>query len=40
MERSGLTIEHFCLETVENRRAKKSRIYGYEAVCNFSEAVI
>ena len=27
MERSGLTFEHFCLEVVSNRRAKKLQRY-------------
>ena len=27
MERSGLTFEHFCLEVVSNRRAKKSLFF-------------
>ena len=27
MERSGLTFEHFCLDVVSNRRAKKSLFF-------------
>ena len=27
VERSGLTFEHFCLEVVQNRRAKKSLFF-------------
>ena len=40
MERSGLTFEHFCLEVVLNRRAKKSLFFADFALQNMVETTL
>ena len=40
MERSGLTFEHFCLEVVSNRRAKKSYFFADFALQNMVKTTL
>ena len=40
MERSGLTFEHFCLEVVSNRRAKKSLFFADFALQNMVKTTL
>ena len=40
MERSGLTFEHFCLEVVLNRRAKKSNFFADFVLQNMVETTL
>ena len=40
MERNGLTFEHFCLEMVLNRRAKKSLFLADFALQNMVETTL
>ena len=40
MEGSGLTFEHFCLEVVLNRRAKKINVFADFALQNMVETTL
>ena len=40
MERSGLTFEHFCLEVVQNRRAKFFFFFADFALQNMVETTL
>ena len=40
VERSGLTFEHFCLEVVQNRRAKKVCFFADFALQNMVETTL
>ena len=40
MERSGVRLEHFCLQIVKNRRAKKSFFFADFALQNMVETTL